>query len=493
MNEQTQVQKQRSVRPPRTLGELLAWALAAASVASAAIHFSVIGEHFHEAWYFGTFFAVVAWAQLAWAVGIVVRPSRRMFLAGAALQSLIAVIYFWSRTSGLPIGPEPWQPEAWGFLDGLSTTLEVFAAAGAFYLAYRPLDQPVSRRTMSAALGTLVVVVAATTSAALAVTPAEMAGMDSMASAAAANHNGMGSMSEGSSTGGSIGMGPMTTGSSSTGSTMGPMNMGSTSSSASTPAMAGMAGMSGSSATTMTTMPGMNMGGGGSTTTTMPGMGNGSFTLATNSPAGSIMWPMMAMNMEPGMQMAEPACTTTPTTAQRQAAVSFVNATVAATSKYRSLAAAKAAGFVPVTPTGNAVVHYINWNNMAKDVSPADVLNPNAVQSLVYANTPTGPRLVAAMFLMPNGSTATPPQPGGCLEQYHLHTNLCFNSGNVVVGVTNSQGQCPSGSVNRVTQPMLHVWLAPIAGGPLMVDAPNDAVVAAAMQLPVADAPPERA
>jgi hypothetical protein len=97
------------------------------------------------------------------------------------------------------------------------------------------------------------------------------------------------------------------------------------------------------------------------------------------------------------------------------------------------------------------------------------------------------------MFLMPNGSTATPPQHGGCLEQYHLHMNLCFNSGNVVVGVTNSQGQCPSGSVDRVTQPMLHVWLAPIAGGPLMVEALNDDVVAAAMQLPAADAPPQRA
>jgi hypothetical protein len=259
-------------------------------------------------------------------------------------------------------------------------------------------------------------------------------------------------------------------------------------------AMSSMNGMTGSgSSGTTTTMGGMRMGGNGSTTTTMPGMGNGSFTLATNSPAGPIMWPMMTMDMEPGMQMAEPACTTTPDTAQRQAAVSFVNTTVAATNKYRSLAAAKAAGFVPVTPTGAAVVHYINWSNMAKDLTPNDVLNPSAVQSLVYANTSTGPRLVAAMYLMPNGSTATPPEPGGCLTEWHLHTNLCFNSGNVVVGVTNSQGQCPAGTSNHVTQPMIHVWLAPVAGGPLMVDAPNADVVSAAMQLPVYDAPPERA
>jgi hypothetical protein len=245
----------------------------------------------------------------------------------------------------------------------------------------------------------------------------------------------------------------------------------------------------------MTTMPGMNMGGGGGggTTTTMPGMGDGSFTLATASPAGPIMWPMMQMTMEPGMAMAEPACTTTPSMAQRSAAVSFVNTTVAATKKYQSLAAAEADGFVPITPTGRAVVHYINWSHMNEDVAPGDSLNPSAVQSLVYANTSTGPRLVAAMFLMPNGSNATPPQPGGCLTQWHLHTNLCFNSSNNVVGETNSQGQCPSGSVNRVTQPMIHVWLAPVDGGPLLVDAPDADVVAAATRLPVADPAPERA
>jgi hypothetical protein len=225
----------------------------------------------------------------------------------------------------------------------------------------------------------------------------------------------------------------------------------------------------------------------------MPDMGDGSFTLPTNSPAGAIMWPMMAMNMEPGMQMAGPPCTTTPSAAQQAAAVSFVNATVAATKKYASLAAAKADGFVPVTPSGASVVHYINWNRMAEDVTPADVLVPDAVQSLVYANTPSGPRLVAAMYLMPNGSVATPPDPGGCLTLWHLHTNLCFDSSNVVVGVTNSQGQCPAGSVNRTTQPMIHVWLAPIDGGPLMVDAPDGQVVGAAMKLPAADPPPVRA
>jgi hypothetical protein len=112
------------------------------------------------------------------------------------------------------------------------------------------------------------------------------------------------------------------------------------------------------------------------------------------------------------MAMAGPACTTTPSSAQQASAVAFVNTTVTDTSRYRSLAAAKAAGYVPITPSGAAVVHYLNWSNLSA-TTPANVLNPSAPQSLVYANTPTGPRLVAAMYVMPNGSTATPPQPGG--------------------------------------------------------------------------------
>jgi hypothetical protein len=232
-------------------------------------------------------------------------------------------------------------------------------------------------------------------------------------------------------------------------------------------------------------------------TTTMAGMpgmgGSGSFSLATTSPAGAIPWPGMSMVMEAGMQMAGSACTATPDAAQQAAAIALVNQTVSATIQYRSLAAARAAGYVPITPSGLPVVHYINWANLNATTTPGQVLNPSAPQSLVYANTSTGPRLVAAMYVMPNGSTATPPDPGGCLTLWHLHTNLCFNSSNQVVGVTNGAGACPAGSANRVTQPMLHVWLAPGPGGPRMVDEPDSTVTSAAGQLPAFDPPPARA
>ena len=191
------------------------------------------------------------------------------------------------------------------------------------------------------------------------------------------------------------------------------------------------------------------------------------------------------------MQMVTPNCTTEPTAAQQAAAVSLVNQTVAAVQPFESLAAAKAAGYVPITPTGAPVVHYANLSYLA---SP-QTLDPNAIESLVYANTPHGAILVAAMYAMANNQVgATPPMPGGCLTEWHIHTNLCFSStSGVVVATENSSGACPTGSTNHITQPMIHVWLAPLSGGPLVVDAPDTQVVAAAEQLPVPNPPNPRA
>ncbi|HWR49065.1 MAG TPA: hypothetical protein VN327_15870 [Pseudonocardiaceae bacterium] len=67
--------------------------------------------------------------------------------------------------------------------------------------------------------------------------------------------------------------------------------------------------------------------------------------------------PMVPMGT--GMQMVTPTCTTQPTAVQQHAAVTLVNPTVAATQRYQSLGAAKAEGYVPITPTGLKVVHYI--------------------------------------------------------------------------------------------------------------------------------------
>jgi hypothetical protein len=213
-----------------------------------------------------------------------------------------------------------------------------------------------------------------------------------------------------------------------------------------------------------------------------PSASNRPLALATTSPAGPIIWPDDMSTMGAGMQMATPNCTAQPTRAQQQAAVDLVNKTVVAAAPYRSLAAAKAAGYLPVTPTGMRIVHYIN----PAIYRQRPTLDPEHIPVLVYVNTPHGAVLSAAMYLMPRStSAAQPPQPGGCLTQWHIHTDLCFSGGRVVG--TDETGGCGTGSFNEATTPMMHVWLAPVAGGPLAPDPPARDEVAAASQLPTAD------
>jgi hypothetical protein len=204
-------------------------------------------------------------------------------------------------------------------------------------------------------------------------------------------------------------------------------------------------------------------------------------SLPTTSPAGTIVWPDDMATMADGMKMAEPNCTAQPTSAQQQAAVTLVNQTVSAAQKYSSLAAAKADGYVPVTRSGARVVHYINPAFYRSGAA----LDPNEIPALVYVNTAHGAVLSAAMYLDPHG--ASPPQPGGCLTQWHIHTDLCFSAGRVVG--TNSNGSCAAGSTNQVTQPMMHVWMAPVSGGPLAPDPPALSEVQAAAQMPELNSP----
>jgi hypothetical protein len=213
-----------------------------------------------------------------------------------------------------------------------------------------------------------------------------------------------------------------------------------------------------------------------SPSTNMPGMQAPAIKLANATPAGDITMPDADMQMAAGMKMASPVpCTAAPTAAQQKAAVSLVNAAWLGASKYQSLAAAKAAGYRPLTPAGQAVVHYINPAYYLATLTGGPVLDTADPQSLVYANTPRGAVLAAAMYITaPHGAT---PQPGGCLTQWHVHTNLCLSRGRVVA---QEDPTCPAGSRNRVTPPMMHVWFVPIPGGPTAIDAPDAQVVQAA-------------
>jgi hypothetical protein len=174
-----------------------------------------------------------------------------------------------------------------------------------------------------------------------------------------------------------------------------------------------------------------------------------------------------------GHKMQTPGCDAKPTSEQVLGATQYVQATSAAVAKYRDLNVAKADGYVAITNPNYPVVHYLNVAYM----NMKDVLNPTTVDSLVYATTPYGPVLVAAMYLMPGQGNG--PMPYGCLVQWHAHTNLCTSSTtHRIDGFT----PCGPGTYHYGSTPMMtHVWQVPVSGGPLAIDPSDLQVVEAAI------------
>lgn len=103
---------------------LLRWELAAASVGAAGIHFAVIVSHFNEYRPYGVFFLALACFQAVWAILVVTTGDRRLLLLGLVVNAAVVVLWVWSRSAGLPIGPEPGVPEEIGAADVISTGLE---------------------------------------------------------------------------------------------------------------------------------------------------------------------------------------------------------------------------------------------------------------------------------------------------------------------------------------------------------------------------------
>ena len=158
---------------PSTARPLLLGALAALSAGAAAIHFAVIFEHFDEYSLYGVFFLVLAWAQLVWpavlvALSLAARRLAAWLWLGIAGNAIVLVIYFSSRSIGLPVGPDTKTVEAWGGLDLVCSIEEILLIVIAAAILARPglLARPVRFRSQARSLASLlaapVVVVAAT-------------------------------------------------------------------------------------------------------------------------------------------------------------------------------------------------------------------------------------------------------------------------------------------------------------------------------------------
>jgi hypothetical protein len=146
--------------------------LGAAAIGAGVIHLSVAPDHLAEYRPLGIGFLVAGLLQMGWGAAIAARDSRRLLVAGAAGSLLLVGAYVMSRTVGLPLGPEAFEPEAFGAADLLCCALEVPVALGAYLLARRPTALAGQLRArMAAALAVAFVLVGSATAYA-ATTPA---------------------------------------------------------------------------------------------------------------------------------------------------------------------------------------------------------------------------------------------------------------------------------------------------------------------------------
>lgn len=145
------------------------------SLGAAAIHFAVMPEHFAEWWAFGLFFGALGWFQAAWPLWLNTQRPRLAIIAGILINAATVALWVVSRTTGLPVGPEPWVPEAVGVADVVASALEVLLVAGLVATLNRVSPNSSLRQAPSSISGVTVVaavLVAAGTTIAIALAAA---------------------------------------------------------------------------------------------------------------------------------------------------------------------------------------------------------------------------------------------------------------------------------------------------------------------------------
>ena len=112
--------------------------VAALSLGAGAIHLAAAPHHFDEIGDLAAGFLVSGVFQAAWARLALAGPSRRTVAVGIVVNLAIVAAWAFSRTVGLPVGLEPWTPEAIGLPDGAWPSSSSLLAAGLAIRLARP-------------------------------------------------------------------------------------------------------------------------------------------------------------------------------------------------------------------------------------------------------------------------------------------------------------------------------------------------------------------
>jgi hypothetical protein len=93
------------------------------------IHAAVIQEHIQEWLPLGIFFLVISLVEGFLAVALITRPSRRLVRPIIVVSLGTVVLWLYTRTLGLPIGPMAGRVEEFGRLDVVCSILELVTVA----------------------------------------------------------------------------------------------------------------------------------------------------------------------------------------------------------------------------------------------------------------------------------------------------------------------------------------------------------------------------
>jgi hypothetical protein len=191
----------------------------------------------------------------------------------------------------------------------------------------------------------------------------------------------------------------------------------------------------------------------GTTATTAPATAATTTTLAGSNPNNRTL--SIRLASPPGV-----------TTAEQHRAEQLIESTIADLRRFQTPAEAYAAGYRSIGDALTGDEHYVNWSY----VNDGHILDPARPESIVYENRDGAQQAVAAMYMLPFGSTfASVPDVGGSLTQWHVHRNLCLTNDpqqKLVAGLTSLNGGCPPGTSKAGDTPMLHVWTVPNPCGP---------------------------
>jgi hypothetical protein len=334
-------------------------------------------------------------------VALLVKPSRRLLLAGIIGNLVVAEVWLVSRTIGIPFGPNSGTAEAVGFVDVLTTVFEAAIVLGAIALLRpRLAERPVRALGGLAAVGVVGAAVIALSTYSL--TPTF-----------ASSHHGGGEEAAAGHTDGADAAAGHTDG-------------------AAGDAHAGAGGKGGAAA-------GDDHAGATNVAITADGTSDceKSGTAVEGNSGHGHRGPVPFTPLTPAERI---------TFSEQVAASNQVVAT------YPTAAAAEAAGWRRITPYVPCIAaHYLKGSALT---NPFD---PKEPEILLYDGTKPDSKIVGLSYLQFDGTGKAPEGFAGANDPWHVHEYLCLGKGGVLGDTNVSEADCKARGGTR--QKLNNLWM----------------------------------